>query len=213
MAPTKAEPSQAKKQTTQRPRQNTQKDVEEKSKQDPKHEKSKVPEQRARHWSERVRKESKGDRREGSKGEITDKTKSKSAATVKEKGLEDSGGDVSSRSKLPVTVTTLYLGGIPAGLRVSELKTMLRERQAVPLRLTWQGAQHRAFLDYSDPQTAEEALKVLQDLSLNGHNLHAELAKSQRRGRRSGESNRRQRPSTAPKSDLEQLESKANDQE
>lgn len=211
VAPTKAEPSQAKKQTTQRPRQNTQKDVEEQSKQDPKHEKSKVPEQRARYWSARVRKESKGDGREGSEGELTDKTKSKSSATVKGKDLEESGGDVSSQ--LPVTVTTLYLGGIPTGLRVSELKTMLRERQAVPLRLTWQGAQHRAFLDYSDPQIAEEALKVLQDLSLNGHNLHAELAKSQRRGRKTGESNRRQRPSTAPESDLVQLESKANDQE
>uniref|UniRef100_G3PTW8 Methenyltetrahydrofolate synthase domain-containing protein n=1 Tax=Gasterosteus aculeatus TaxID=69293 RepID=G3PTW8_GASAC len=89
---------------------------------------------------------------------------------------------VPSQRKLPLSVTTVYLGGIPAGLRVSELKAALREREAAPLRLTWQGAQHRAFLDYSDPQAAEQALEALQDLSLNGHSLQAELAKSQRGG-------------------------------
>uniref|UniRef100_A0A673ZQP3 Methenyltetrahydrofolate synthase domain-containing protein n=1 Tax=Salmo trutta TaxID=8032 RepID=A0A673ZQP3_SALTR len=99
----------------------------------------------------------------------------------------------------PLTVTTVYLGGIPAGLRVSELKTALREREAAPIRLTWQGAQHRAFLDYLDPQAADQALAALEGLSLNGHDLQAELAKSQRGGRRPGPSNRRPRPNTGPK--------------
>uniref|UniRef100_A0A4W6C9G3 Methenyltetrahydrofolate synthase domain-containing protein n=1 Tax=Lates calcarifer TaxID=8187 RepID=A0A4W6C9G3_LATCA len=117
-----------------------------------------------------------------------------------EKGLEERGGEVTSQRKLPLSVTTVYLGGIPAGLRVSELKTALREREAPPLRLTWQGAQHRAFLDYSDPQAAEQALEALQGLSVNGHSLQAELAKSQRGGKRSAQSNRRPRPSTGPKS-------------
>ncbi|KAL7878489.1 hypothetical protein AOLI_G00094630 [Acnodon oligacanthus] len=80
--------------------------------------------------------------------------------------------------------STLYLGGIPAGLRVSELKSVLRERNAVPLRLTWQGAQHRAFLEYSDGPGADLALTALQDLSINGHTLKAERAKSQRGGHR-----------------------------
>uniref|UniRef100_A0A3Q3EW94 Methenyltetrahydrofolate synthase domain-containing protein n=1 Tax=Labrus bergylta TaxID=56723 RepID=A0A3Q3EW94_9LABR len=121
-------------------------------------------------------------------------------ASPEEKVSEEGGSEALSQRKLPVSVTTVYLGGIPAGLRVSELKTALREREATPLRLTWQGAQHRAFLDYTDPQAAEQALEALQGLSLNGSSLQAELAKSQRGGKRSGQDrNRRPRP-TAPKS-------------
>uniref|UniRef100_A0A8C7TYX2 Methenyltetrahydrofolate synthase domain-containing protein n=1 Tax=Oncorhynchus mykiss TaxID=8022 RepID=A0A8C7TYX2_ONCMY len=110
----------------------------------------------------------------------------------------EEGGEPRER-RPPLTVTTVYLGGIPAGLRVSELKTALREREAAPIRLTWQGAQHRAFLDYLDPQAADQALAALEGLSLNGHDLQAELAKSQRGGRRPGPSNRRSRPNTGPK--------------
>ncbi|CDQ84290.1 unnamed protein product [Oncorhynchus mykiss] len=110
----------------------------------------------------------------------------------------EEGGEPRER-RPPLTVTTVYLGGIPAGLRVSELKTALREREAAPIRLTWQGAQHRAFLDYLDPQAADQALAALEGLSLNGHDLQAELAKSQRGGRRPGPSNRRPRPNTGPK--------------
>ncbi|XP_072551177.1 methenyltetrahydrofolate synthase domain-containing protein isoform X2 [Salminus brasiliensis] len=89
--------------------------------------------------------------------------------------------------------STLYLGGIPAGLRVSELKSVLRERDAVPLRLTWQGAQHRAFLEYSDGPAADLALTALRELSINGHTLQAERAKSQRGGRRPNQTQQRPR--------------------
>ncbi|XP_026176374.1 methenyltetrahydrofolate synthase domain-containing protein isoform X1 [Mastacembelus armatus] len=135
----------------------------------------------------------------GSEGE-TESGKAKSRENTEVKGPEERGSEVMSQRKLPLNVTTVYLGGIPAGLRVSELKTALREREAAPLRLTWQGAQHRAFLDYSDPQAAEQALESLQGLSLNGHSLQAELAKSQRGSKRSGQPSRRPRPSTVPKS-------------
>ncbi|KAJ8248954.1 hypothetical protein GJAV_G00229590 [Gymnothorax javanicus] len=83
-------------------------------------------------------------------------------------------------------ISTVYLGRIPAGLRVSELKSVLRERGALPLRLNWQGAQHRAFLDYSDSQGAEAALQALQGLSINGNSVQVSLAKSQRGGRKKG---------------------------
>lgn len=190
-APTAAEPGQTgppKRQTRRRPRQNMQQDEIGDSKQ----EKIVESEKKARQRPPRVRKESGGgyERGKGKRGE-----------NQNEKGPEEGGSEVTSQRKLPLSVTTVYLGGIPAGLRVSELKAALREREAAPLRLTWQGAQHRAFLDYSDPQAAELALEALQDLSLNGHSLQAELAKSQRGGKRSGQSNRRPRPSTPPKSD------------
>ncbi|XP_078106104.1 methenyltetrahydrofolate synthase domain-containing protein isoform X1 [Sander vitreus] len=192
-APVAPEPGlqtgQPKRQTRRRPRQKMQQDDEGESKPE------KIEsEQKARQWRPtRVRKESRGDGEEGN-----GRGKGKRGENIKEKGPEEGGGEVMSQRKLPLSVTTVYLGGIPAGLRVSELKTALREREATPLRLTWQGAQHRAFLDYIDPQTAERALEALQDLSLNGHSLQAEMAKSQRGGKRSGQSNRRPRPPTAP---------------
>ncbi|XP_044063856.1 methenyltetrahydrofolate synthase domain-containing protein isoform X4 [Siniperca chuatsi] len=199
-APPAAEPGlqtgQPRRQTRRRPRQNTQQDAEGESKQ----EKRAESEQKARQRPARVRKESRGDGGRGKEGEINERGKGRSGGNMKEKDPEEGGSEVMSQRKLPLSVTTVYLGGIPAGLRVSELKTALREREAAPLRLTWQGAQHRAFLDYSDPEAAEQALEALQGLSLNGHSLQAELAKSQRGGKRSGQSNRRPRPSTAPKS-------------
>lgn len=83
-------------------------------------------------------------------------------------------------------VNTLYLGGLPAGLRVSELKGFLRERDAVPVRLTWQGARRRAFLEYGDERALEQALDALQGLCINGHTLHVEPAKSQKGFHRPG---------------------------
>ncbi|KAJ8407944.1 hypothetical protein AAFF_G00269880 [Aldrovandia affinis] len=100
------------------------------------------------------------------------------------KGKADEDGAPDQRPPEQEAVTTVYLGSIPAGLRVSELKSALRERGAVPLRLNWQGAQHRAFLDYSDEQAAEAALLALGGLSINGKSVQAELAKSQRGSRK-----------------------------
>uniref|UniRef100_A0A3Q3EWC0 Methenyltetrahydrofolate synthase domain-containing protein n=1 Tax=Labrus bergylta TaxID=56723 RepID=A0A3Q3EWC0_9LABR len=177
-------------QTRQRPRQDAEGDF--------RQERAVDSEQKARQRPARVRKESRGDA--GKEGETNERRRGKSGGNFREKVSEEGGSEALSQRKLPVSVTTVYLGGIPAGLRVSELKTALREREATPLRLTWQGAQHRAFLDYTDPQAAEQALEALQGLSLNGSSLQAELAKSQRGGKRSGQDrNRRPRP-TAPKS-------------
>ncbi|NWU31463.1 MTHSD protein, partial [Dyaphorophyia castanea] len=78
------------------------------------------------------------------------------------------------------TITTVYVGNLPAGLRVSELKSALRELQVIPMRLNWQGAQHRAFLEYRDGGAAGRAVSSLQGLSLGGSALRAELARSQR---------------------------------
>ncbi|NXJ08632.1 MTHSD protein, partial [Odontophorus gujanensis] len=77
-------------------------------------------------------------------------------------------------------ITTVYVGNIPPNLRVSELKCALREFHAAPLRVNWQGAQHRAFLDYKDKATAESAVSSLKGLSLGGNTLRVELAKNQR---------------------------------
>lgn len=93
-----------------------------------------------------------------------------------------------SRERSHAPVNTLYLGGLPAGLRVSELKGFLRERDALPVRLIWQGAQRRAFLCYADERASDQALDALQGLCVNGHVLHIERAKSQKSFPRPGAS-------------------------
>ncbi|XP_062356065.1 methenyltetrahydrofolate synthase domain-containing protein isoform X1 [Cinclus cinclus] len=87
---------------------------------------------------------------------------------------------VNPKSEGSDTIITVYVGNLPGSLRVSELKSALRELQLIPARLSWQGAQHRAFLDYRDPGTADRAVSSLQGLSLGGSALRAELAKNQR---------------------------------
>lgn len=77
-------------------------------------------------------------------------------------------------------ITSVYIGNIPPTTRVSELKSILRERGFPPLRLTWQGAQHRAFLDYSDPCQAQLVLSSLEGLSIGGQVLQVELSRTQR---------------------------------
>ncbi|XP_075432584.1 methenyltetrahydrofolate synthase domain-containing protein isoform X1 [Ascaphus truei] len=82
-------------------------------------------------------------------------------------------------------IATVYIGNIPPTTKVSELKGMLRARGASPLRLTWQGAQHRAFLDYKDKGEAEEAVSSLEGLGIGGNLLRVELA-NRHRNKRSG---------------------------
>ncbi|NXN96011.1 MTHSD protein, partial [Rhinopomastus cyanomelas] len=91
-------------------------------------------------------------------------------------------GSLSPRSEGSGVVTTVYVGNIPPSLRVSELKCALREFHATPLRLTWQGAQHRAFLDYKDKAAAERAASSLKGLSLQGSTLQVELATQRSKG-------------------------------
>ncbi|XP_037103807.1 methenyltetrahydrofolate synthase domain-containing protein isoform X1 [Syngnathus acus] len=206
VAPSPAEPvsqpGPPKKQSRRRLRQKAARhDAHEESKE----EKSVEPQLNAGPRLARVRKESRGSEVEGAEKR---RRKGRSGRNLKEKTPEDTGGEDLTHSKIPPSVTTVYLGGIPTGLRVSELKTSLREREAAPLRLTWQGAQHRAFLDYSNPEAAAKALEALQGLSLNGHSVQAELAKSQRRSKRPGPSNRKAEPAAAPASDVEVLDSK-----
>ncbi|NXR65293.1 MTHSD protein, partial [Rhadina sibilatrix] len=87
---------------------------------------------------------------------------------------------VNPKSEGSDTITRVCVGNLPGSLRMSELKSALRELQVVPVQLSWQGAQHRAFLDYRDQGTADRAVSSLQGLSLGGNALRAELAKSQR---------------------------------
>ncbi|XP_053556890.1 methenyltetrahydrofolate synthase domain-containing protein isoform X2 [Bombina bombina] len=106
-----------------------------------------------------------------------------SCSRVSEKTTEVSSSrkqGLTDRQDTVQEVATVYVGDIPQSTRVSELKGILRERGAAPLRLTWQGAQHRAFLDYQDRCQAEKALNSLAGLSIAGHSVRIEMARTQR---------------------------------
>ncbi|KAM5138468.1 LOW QUALITY PROTEIN: methenyltetrahydrofolate synthase domain-containing protein [Mantella aurantiaca] len=76
--------------------------------------------------------------------------------------------------------STVYIGDIPSSARVSQLKSILRSRDAFPLHLTWQGAQRRAFLNYGDPAHAHLVLAKLEGLNIGGHAVRVEMARGQR---------------------------------
>ncbi|XP_075289697.1 methenyltetrahydrofolate synthase domain-containing protein isoform X2 [Opisthocomus hoazin] len=112
---------------------------------------------------------------------MAENTRPQAAAGSAQTGQHYVEGDsVSPRLEGSGVITTVYVGNVPPSVRVSELKCALREFHATPLRLNWQGAQHRAFLDYQDKATAENAVSSLKGLSLGGNTLRVELAKNQR---------------------------------
>ncbi|XP_072926456.1 methenyltetrahydrofolate synthase domain-containing protein isoform X4 [Hemitrygon akajei] len=97
--------------------------------------------------------------------------------------------DSKRQTNPPGRVTTVYMGNIPQDMRVSKLKNILRDHNAVPLRLNWQGAQHRAFLDYQDEKTAEAVVTSLSGLSLSGSTIRVELANKKRDNRLRSQTN------------------------
>ncbi|XP_017715920.1 PREDICTED: methenyltetrahydrofolate synthase domain-containing protein isoform X4 [Rhinopithecus bieti] len=74
----------------------------------------------------------------------------------------------------------VYVGNLPRDARVSDLKRALRELGSMPLRLTWQGPQRRAFLRYPDSAAAQQAISCLQGLRLGTDTLRVALARQQR---------------------------------
>ncbi|XP_055477106.1 methenyltetrahydrofolate synthase domain-containing protein isoform X2 [Psammomys obesus] len=71
----------------------------------------------------------------------------------------------------PQLAATVYVGNLPYNARVRELKRALQELGAAPLRLTWQGPQHRAILHYADSAAAQQAVTLLQGLHLGANVL------------------------------------------
>ncbi|XP_071423735.1 methenyltetrahydrofolate synthase domain-containing protein isoform X1 [Pithys albifrons albifrons] len=118
---------------------------------------------------------------ESNKKEMAENTQPQVATGSAQMGQHHVESDpLSPRLEGSGMITTVYVGNIPPSLRVSQLKCALREFHVTPFRLSWQGAQHRAFLDYKDKVTAERAVSSLKGLSLGGNTLRVELARNQR---------------------------------
>lgn len=85
-------------------------------------------------------------------------------------------GRINRRSHDP----SIYVGGLPRSLRVSEFKEKIHDRSVQPLRVVWHGGSGHAFLQFSNIDVAEEAIQALKDLDLGGRQIKVELARSNR---------------------------------
>jgi len=78
---------------------------------------------------------------------------------------------------------SIYVGGLPCSLRVSEFKEKVHDRSVQPLRVVWHGGSGHAFLQFPNIDVAEEAIQALKDLDLGGRQIKVELARSNRSDR------------------------------
>lgn len=91
-----------------------------------------------------------------------------------EAGFQGGSHSLLQRSDTQLAAT-VCVGNLPYSARVCELKRALQELGAVPLRLTWQGQKHRAFLHYTDSAAAQQAASLLQGLRLGDNALRVSL--------------------------------------
>jgi hypothetical protein len=81
----------------------------------------------------------------------------------------------------------IYVGSLPRSLRVSEFKGKVREQKVDPLRVIWHGGSGHAFLQFEKSEEAEDALKALEGLILNGKEVKVEMSNNSR-GRKKSDS-------------------------
>lgn len=97
-------------------------------------------------------------------------------------GLRDGPG----RRQYEDDIPSVYVGGIPGSVRVSELKSKIREKEVNPLRVIWHGQNGHAFLQFQEATAADEAIEALKDLEIVGKPLRVEHS---RRSKPSGDMN------------------------
>lgn len=78
------------------------------------------------------------------------------------------------------SMPTIFFGSLPRSLRVSELKTKVRENNINPLRVIWNGGQGHAFFQFQNNSEMETALESLRDFEIKGRKLRIEVANRSR---------------------------------
>ncbi len=101
---------------------------------------------------------------------------------------------------------TVYIGGIPRSLRVSEFKTKVKERGVAPLRVIWHGANRHAFLQFVADQEAEDALNSLKELSIDDKPLKIEMSNRNRKRNRDSQQGEASGEEKSKSSDHEERE-------
>ncbi|KAK3594817.1 hypothetical protein CHS0354_002861 [Potamilus streckersoni] len=72
---------------------------------------------------------------------------------------------------------TIFVGGLPRSLRVSDFKAKVRENSVQPIRVIWRGPNGHAFLQFETADKMEAALEALVDLHIDDKKLRVEESK------------------------------------
>ena len=80
---------------------------------------------------------------------------------------------------------SLYVGGIPRSVRVSEFKAKVRGQEVNPISVIWQGGMGRSYLLFDNNDEIDKALEALKGLNINGKDLRIEVSNKTNRLRSS----------------------------
>ncbi|CAG2216859.1 uncharacterized protein LOC143053441 [Mytilus galloprovincialis] len=91
---------------------------------------------------------------------------------------EDQQGQSPRRRRGPprTPIPTIFVGSVQRSVRVSELKSKIREKNVNPLRVIWNGAKCYALLQFPKMNEMEAAFDTLQDFEMNGKKLKIEIS-------------------------------------
>ncbi|GFR70484.1 methenyltetrahydrofolate synthase domain-containing protein [Elysia marginata] len=81
----------------------------------------------------------------------------------------------------------VWMGGLSSRLRVSALKSELRNLNLIPARLVWRGPRGFAYLHFHTTDTAKEAVDTLFGREFEGREAKVEMANNDRPRRRGGD--------------------------
>lgn len=73
-------------------------------------------------------------------------------------------------------IPTIFVGSVQRSVRVSELKSKIREKNVNPLRVIWNGAKCYALLQFPKMDEMEAAFDTLHDFEMNGKKLKIEIS-------------------------------------
>ncbi|XP_077978647.1 methenyltetrahydrofolate synthase domain-containing protein-like [Glandiceps talaboti] len=112
------------------------------------------------------------------KGERSDDDQtSRQSSTTESKARDSKGKNSDSRSNSSKRTMAIFVGGISRDVRVSEFKTTIREHNVFPIKVVWHGGRGFAFLHFTESDKADEAVVIVNTLTVQGSNLRAEMAK------------------------------------
>ena len=152
----------------------------------------------------RPRNRSEGDREDGDRGEEGDRTQHDSEHqdrrppprrfTNRRRPRNDSrreGGEQSGdsptrdgagspggyrRLRRMNNLPSVYIGSLPKALRVSDFKRQVRDKDVNPLRVLWRGTNGHVFIMFQTMDETEDALRKLENLSINEKEVKVALA-------------------------------------
>jgi len=91
-------------------------------------------------------------------------------------GEESDGRLRRERPRRMNNLPSVYIGSLPKALRVSDFKRQVRDKDVNPLRVLWRGTNGHVFIMFQTMDETEDALRKLENLSINDKEVKVALA-------------------------------------